>query len=138
MDLDVLGAAVREALGKGRVRLAALDSLAELVFAGRESERFPAYARTLLGIIRAAGASAVITSETTTLGPMTEPTGGLSFLFHNVVLLRYIEQDSEICRAIGVIKMRDSNHAKGLRQYVMSEHGIEVQGTLESLTGILG
>lgn len=138
LNLDVLGSAVREALARGQLRRVALDSLAELVFAARESERFPAYARTLLGIIRAAGASAVITSETTTLGPMAEPTGGLSFLFNNVVFLRYIEQESEIRRAIGVVKMRDSNHERGLHQYVMSEHGIEVQGRLECLTGILG
>ena len=138
LNLDVLGSAVRLALANGGVRRVVLDSLAELVFAARESERFPAYARSLLGIIRAAGASVVVTSETTTLGPMTEPTGGLSFLFHNVVFLRYIEQESEIRRAIGVIKMRDSNHEKGLHQYVVNNHGVEVQGRLDSLTGLLG
>lgn len=138
LNLDVLGSGVRVALAKGGVRRVALDSLAELVFAARETERFPAYARTLLGMIRAAGASSVITSETTTLGPMAEPTGGLSFLFHNVVFLRYIEQESEIRRAVGVVKMRDSNHEKGLRQYVVSGHGVEIQGRLESLTGLLG
>lgn len=138
LNLDVLGSAVRAALASGDVRRVVLDSLAELVFAARESERFPAYARTLLGLIRAAGATVVVTSETTTLGPMTEPTGGLSFLFHNVVFLRYIEQESEIRRAIGVIKMRDSNHEKGLHQYVIGSQGIEVQERLESLTGLLG
>lgn len=138
LTLDVLGSAVREALGSGGVNRVALDSLAEMVFAARESQRFPAYARTLLGLIRAAGASVVITSETSTLGPMTEPSGSLSFLFHNVVFLRYIEQDSEIRRAVGILKMRDSNHEKGLHQYVVNSQGIEIQGRLESLTGLLG
>ena len=55
----------------------------------------------------------MITSETTTLGPVTEPLGGLSFVFHNVVLLRSIELESEIRRAVSVVKMRDSSHAKG-------------------------
>ena len=33
----------------------------------------------------------MVTSETSTLELMTEPVGGRSFLFHNVVLLRYLE-----------------------------------------------
>jgi hypothetical protein len=83
-------------------------------------------------------AAVMITSETTTLGPVTEPLGGLSFLFHKVVLLRYIELESEIRRALSVVKMRDSSHAKDLRQFEVDERGFTVLGKLEGLTGILG
>lgn len=48
LNLDAVGAVVRAELAKGGVRRVVLDSLAELVFAAREAERFPAYARTLL------------------------------------------------------------------------------------------
>ncbi|MGH2734736.1 MAG: RAD55 family ATPase [Actinomycetota bacterium] len=138
LNLDAVGAAVRRELSKGSMRRVAIDSLAELVVTARESERFPAYARSLVGFIRAAGASLVITSETTTLGPISEPAGGLSFLFHNVVLLRYIELGSEVRRAVNVMKMRDSVHEKGLAQYEIDEHGFHVLGPLEGLTGVLG
>ncbi len=137
-DLDVLGAAVRAGIASGLVRRVAIDSLAELVYSAREAERFPAYARTLAGFIRAAGASALITSETATLGPMIEPLGGLSFLFHNVVLLRYIEIESKIGRAVAVVKMRDSDHEKALRQYEIGDTGFVVGERLEGLTGVLG
>ena len=50
----------------------------------------------------------------------------------------YLEQDSEIRRAVGVIKTRDSNHEKGIRQFVVAAHGVEIQGRLDSLTGLLG
>jgi circadian clock protein KaiC len=138
LNLDAVGAVVRAELAKGGVRRTAIDSLAELVFAAREAERFPAYARTLVGFIRAARAAVMITSETTTLGPVMEPLGGLSFLFHNVVLLRYIELESEIRRALSVVKMRDSSHAKDLRQFEVDERGFTVLDKLEGLTGILG
>jgi hypothetical protein len=55
LNLDAVGAVVRAELAKGGVRRVVLDSLPELVFAAREAERFPAYARTLVGFIRAAG-----------------------------------------------------------------------------------
>jgi circadian clock protein KaiC len=138
LNLDAIGAVVRRELTSDSVRRVAVDSLAELVFAAREGDRFPAYARTLVGFIRAAGASSMITSETTTLGPVSEPLGGLSFLFQNVVLLRYLELESEIGRAISVMKMRDSDHAKGVRQYTINEQGFTVMGKLEDVTGLLG
>jgi circadian clock protein KaiC len=138
LDLDVLGNAVRAALADGSVRRVAMDSLAELVLAARESERFPAYARSLAGFLRAGGATSLITSETVTLGPMTAPLGGLSFLFHNIVLLRFVEMDSQFGRAVTVLKMRDSDHEKGLRQYEVTSKGIVVGETLERLTGVLG
>lgn len=138
LDLDVLGAQVRAATADGQVRRIAIDSLAELVFAAREAERFPAYARTLVGFMRAAGATSLITSEIATLGPLAAPLGGLSFLFHNVLLFRYVEMESEMRNAVNVLKMRDSNHEKGLRQYDIDAGGLAVGDKLEGLTGVLG
>ena len=138
LDLDTIAAAVRRELTRGSVRRVVIDSLAELVFAAREADRFPAYSRSLVGWIRAAGASVVITSETTTLGPMTEPIGGLSFLFHNVILLRYLEIGSELRRALNIIKMRTSNHDKGVFEYVIDGQGLTIKDRLEGVTGVLG
>jgi circadian clock protein KaiC len=138
LDLDVLGAAVRAATADGAIRRIAIDSLAELVFAAREGERFPAYARTLVGFMRGCGATSMITSEIATLGPLAAPLGGLSFLFHNVVLLRYVEMESRMGRAVNVLKMRDSVHEKGLREYEVGSDGLTVGERLEGLTGVLG
>jgi circadian clock protein KaiC len=139
LNLDMLGAAVRAGLADGPVSRVVIDSLAELVFAAREVARFPAYARTVAGFIRSAGATSLITSEVATMGPIArEPIGGLSFLFHNVILLRYIEIESELRRAVAVLKMRDSDHEKGLRQIDIDAQGLRVMDRLEGLTGVLG
>jgi circadian clock protein KaiC len=138
LDLDTIGAAVRAELADDSLRRVAIDSLGELVFASRETERFPAFARALTGSIRAGGASSLITSETTMLGPTAEPLAHLSFLFHNVILVRYIEIESESRRAISILKMRDSNHAKGIWEFAIDEHGFAIGDKLEGLTGLLG
>jgi len=138
LNLDMLGTAVRAGVADGRTQRVAIDSLAELVFAAREAERFPAYARTLAGFVRAGGASLIITSEIATLGPMAEPVGGLSFLFHNVVLLRYIEIASELRRAVSILKMRDSDHERGVREFEIDAEGVRVMERLEGVTGVLG
>lgn len=138
LDLDYIAGVVREELAKAPLHRMVIDSLAEMVVAARESERFSAYARSLLDSLRAGGVSVMTTSETSSLGPTTELIGGLSFLYHNVVLLRYIEQDSEVGRAVAIVKMRDSNHHKGLWAFTITERGFEVQDKVEGVTGLLG
>ncbi len=138
LDLDVLASSVRADLAKASVSRIVIDSLAELVFAAREWERFPAYMRSLVGLIRAAGSSSLVTSETTAYGLTPQSRDVLMFLFDNVVDLRYIEERSGVGRALNVLKMRNSRHEMTLNSYAISDRGIAVGGTLEGVTGRLG
>ena len=138
LDLDKVAAAMREELAGGDVRRVAVDSLGELVFAARELERLPAFARALAGFIRGGGASALITSDTPTTSTVVDPLAGLSFLFHNIVLLRYVEIESETRRSISIFKMRGSDHAKGVWQCEVGEHGLTVDAQLSGVSGALG
>jgi circadian clock protein KaiC len=138
LDLDMLASGIRGALADGNIRRVVIDSLAEMAYAARESERFPAYARSLTGLIRAAGASLVITSETTTLGPSPEPVSGVMFLFHNVILMRYIELNSASGRALNIVKMRNSNHNKAVYQFDIGDDGMAIGSKLEGVSGVLG
>ena len=138
LDLDLLAARIRDDFATGSVHRVVIDSLAEMVFACRESERFPAYARSLTGLIRAAGATLMITSETTTLGPSAEPVGGVVFLFHNVILLRYIEISSATGRVVTIVKMRNSDHSKDVYRVTIDALGLAVGAPMEGVTGVLG
>jgi len=138
LDLDKVAAAMRAELANGDVRRVAVDSLGELVFAARELDRLPAFARALAGFIRAGGASALITSDTPTTSAIVDPLGGLSFLFHNIVLLRYIEIESETRRSLSIFKMRGSDHAKGVWQCEVGEQGLSVSEQLIGVSGALG
>jgi circadian clock protein KaiC len=138
LDLDVLAAVIRQEMASGQVSRVVIDSLAEMVFAARESERFPAYMRRLIGLIRAAGASLLVTSETTSLGPAKESLSGIVFLFHDVIQLRYIERNSHVGRALNVVKMRNSDHETGIYLCAITAEGLQIGEPLEGVTGILG
>ncbi|GIE89850.1 ATPase domain-containing protein [Actinoplanes regularis] len=137
LDLDVLASVMRHRLADRTTSRVVIDSLAEMAYAARESERFPAYLRSLVAVVRAAGASLWVTSETTTFGPMKDPVVGLMFLFHNVVHIRYIEHCAEIGRTINVLKMRGSRHDQGIYECDITG-GISVGGRLQRTTGMLG
>jgi circadian clock protein KaiC len=63
--------------------------------------------------------------------------GGLSFLVDAVILMRYVEIDSAMQRAILVLKMRGSTHAKEIRRYVIGTGGLTVLDTFEGHEGLL-
>ncbi|WP_435827270.1 RAD55 family ATPase [Actinoplanes philippinensis] len=138
LDLDVLASVIRHRLADGTTTRVVIDSLAEMAYAAREADRFPAYLRSLAGTVCSAGASLWVTGETTTFGPMADPLVGLMFLFHNVVQIRYIEHCSETGRAINVLKMRNSRHDNGTYACHITGDGVTLGGRLQQLTGLLG
>ena len=63
--------------------------------------------------------------------------GGLSFLVDTIILLRYVEIESAMQRAIAVLKMRGSDHAKEIRRYEIGPGGLAIQGMFEGRAGLL-
>ncbi len=138
LDLDILASAIRSELAEHAGGRVVLDSIAELVFAARETERFPAFMRSLVGLIRAAGSSAVVTRETASYGIADKALDRLMFLFDNIVDLRYVEQESQIGRALSVLKMRNSSHETTLVSFTIADRGITIGEKLQGVTGRLG
>lgn len=137
LDLDEVGALIRDELARGEVKRVVVDSLAELAFAARETERLPAYIWALGGFVRAAGGTTIFTNEMAALGRGAD-LGGLSFIFNNVFFLRYIEIQSELRRGLNVLKMRQSGHEKGLISFGIDGDGITFGDRIEGLSGMLG
>jgi circadian clock protein KaiC len=138
LDLDVLATAVRSELRAHATSRIVIDSLSGLARAAREDERFPAYMRSLVGLVRAAGSSLLITSEPSAHGLSANALDELLFLFDNLIDLRYIEDGSRVGRAVHVAKMRNSWHEMTLNGVTITDRGLVVGNELESVTGRLG
>jgi circadian clock protein KaiC len=61
----------------------------------------------------------------------------LPFVVDTVILLRYVEIDSAMQRAITVIKMRGSTHQKEIRSFYIQPGGIKVGEPFEGREGLL-
>lgn len=61
----------------------------------------------------------------------------LPFLVDAVLLLRYVEVDSAIQRAIAIMKMRGSNHQKQIRRFTIQPGGLEIGEPFTGRAGIL-
>lgn len=137
LGLDIVAAEIHQAAANIGARRVVIDSIAELSHAA-DGPRFPDYLWSLVGALRTNGASVVLTSETEAFfGPAFELARGLSFVADNVVLLRYAELESEIRRALVVVKMRDSDHVKSLVEFEITNKGPLVKGKFSGLAGVL-
>jgi circadian clock protein KaiC len=136
VNLDEVGALVRDEL-RGGVKRVVVDSLAELAFAAHDTDRLPGYVWALAGFIRAAGGTTIFTNELAALGG-AETVGGLSFLFDDVLLLRYIEIGSEVHRALSVFKMRQSDHDRALSEFEIGAEGMVLGERIRDVSGVLG
>jgi circadian clock protein KaiC len=137
VDLDQVGTFVRTQLERGDIKRVVVDSLAELEFAARETDRLPGYVWALGGFVRAAGGTTMFTNEMAALGSGND-LGGLSFIFNNVFFMRYVEIDSSLRRGLSVLKMRQSSHENGLLEFEIGQDGVEFGETFVGVTGMLG
>jgi len=63
--------------------------------------------------------------------------GGLSFIVDAIIMMRYVEIESAMQRAIVVLKMRGSNHVKDIRCYEIGTGGLTILDTFEGRQGLL-
>jgi circadian clock protein KaiC len=61
----------------------------------------------------------------------------LPFVVDSVVLMRYIEVDSAMSRALTILKMRGSNHEKDIRPYQIKKGGLKLMPPFKDIQGLL-
>jgi circadian clock protein KaiC len=61
----------------------------------------------------------------------------LSTIADAIIALRYFDLDSEVRRAILVLKVRGSRHASEMHEYEILDTGLSVKGPIEGIRGIL-
>ncbi len=83
------------------------------------------------------GMTALLLGEESRADYDRQERGRLLFVVDTIILLRYIEIDSAIQRAILVLKMRGSEHTKEIRRYEIQTGGLKITGVFKGREAIL-
>jgi circadian clock protein KaiC len=103
----------------------AIDSLGDLRASAGEEVRFREYIYSLLQRLSRANISIVMTQEVPDLFGVTRLSEfGISHLSDNVILLQFLRGDSQLKRALTILKSRGSAHEPSPRQYEITAKGI--------------
>lgn len=62
---------------------------------------------------------------------------GMSFLVDCMIVLKFVEINSSMKKALAIIKMRGSDHDKRLREYEITSHGLRVAAPFSGYEGII-
>ena len=102
-----------------------IDSLGDLRVAAGDELRLREYIYSLLQRCTRAGTSVMMTQEVPDLFGITRLSEyGISHMCDNVVLLQYLRGDSQLKRAITVLKTRASAHQRDVRQFDITADGL--------------
>ncbi|MBC8457545.1 MAG: AAA family ATPase [Deltaproteobacteria bacterium] len=127
MGVDEHAATIKETINQMKAKRIVIDSLKDIEIATPDKVRYKDYIYSLVNFFRAEGVTSLVTNEISELfGAFVMSEYGISFISDNVILLRYVEIESRISRAISVLKMRGSNHAKDVREFRISAEGMEI------------
>lgn len=120
---------VLEAAEREGARRLMVDSLGDLAFAAPDPVRFREYVYSFVQRCSVQGISVYMTMEVPDLFHLTRLSEwGVSNMSDNVVLLQYLRGESQIKRAVTVLKTRASMHEPEIRQYRITGNGVEVGG----------
>jgi circadian clock protein KaiC len=102
-----------------------IDSLGDLRASSSDEQRFLEYVYSILQRFARAHVSALFTQEVPELFGITRISEyGISRLSDNVLLLQFLRGDSEIKRAMTVLKTRGSAHQQQIREFEITPAGI--------------
>ena len=119
-------------------RRVVLDSVTSMALGVVSPRRFRELVYALTKHVRAAGVTLLMTMEVPELLGTARLTGhGISSIADNVIVLRYVEVQASLGRAVLVLKARGTGHTTELRRFVIDDHGAHVGTQFKDLRGVL-
>ena len=119
-------------------RRAVLDNMAHFERLTSDAVELRHTYNTLVNALKREGTTSLLLDEADRfLGPQSRYRGALPFLVDAVLLMRYVEVDSTMQRAIAILKMRGSSHAREIRGFSIRSGGIQVGEPFKGHEGIL-
>jgi circadian clock protein KaiC len=132
-DLDGHIAELVEGMGAKRILV---DSVSHFERLTEDPQTLRRIETDLVHALKREGLTSILLKENPhVLGGWDRGDNRVAFIADALVLLRYIELESEIKRGVVVLKLRGSDHDKEIRQYTIKPGGLEVG---EVFTGVAG
>ena len=137
-DLEQVGGRIESMVQEIGAKRILVDSLSHFERLSKDPAHLRSIVYGFVNALKREGLTAILTRESVALlGEAGGTDDALAFLVDSYVLLRYVEIESTIHKALLVLKMRGSNHDKGIREYEITPRGIEVRAPFEGREGIM-
>jgi circadian clock protein KaiC len=115
-----------------------IDSISHLERLADDPVRLREIAFTFINALLRHGLTAVVTQEDPDItGDMSASQYGISYLVDMVIILRYVEMDSSVSKALLILKQRASAHDKSIREFRITDNGMVIEEPFTDREGVL-
>jgi circadian clock protein KaiC len=137
--LDQMAEQLLKAVQQQQTQRLFIDGLNGMAQAADYPERIGRFFTALTNELRARGVTTIFSVELRELvGPSLHmPTMEVSASSENILFLRYVELRSQLYRLISIIKVREGDYDPAIREFKISDQGIDVASTFASAEAIL-
>lgn len=138
-DLENVGGIIETQIAKMGVRRILVDSITHFDRITQNPTELRTVEYGFINSLKREGLTSMLTKESSALlGEAPEGDSEIAFVVDSYSILRYVEINSAISKAVLVLKMRGSNHAKDIRQYeINAQNGFQLKSKFEGQEGIL-
>lgn len=120
----------------GDIRRVVLDSITHFTRLTDDSVELRTIYNSVTNSLKREGVTSLLLGEEGRVPSPRFEKGSLSYVVDGIILLRYVEVESTIQRAIAILKMRGSDHAKEIRRFEIKD-GLVITDAFEGREGIL-
>ncbi|QVM99208.1 serine/threonine protein kinase [Pseudomonas sp. B21-012] len=137
--LDDVGMRLLRLVEQHSIKRVLIDSLGAFTRLASNPTRLNEFFRALTGELRARDVSVLATWEMRDIfgSEINAPAPDLSSIVDNLLLMRFVEMDSELKRLLSILKVRDSYYDPALLELIISDHGIDLQKAFTQATGVM-
>jgi circadian clock protein KaiC len=128
---------INSAIRDMNVKRAVVDSITHFQTLTQDPVDLRKHYNHLINGLRREGITSLLLSEDSRPDFMRGDRGRLAFIADTVILLRYVEIDSIMQRAVAVLKTRGSNHDSLIRRFEIQRNGVTVSEAFEGRQGLL-
>ena len=137
--LDGYGQTLIEAVQRRKVKRLFIDGLSAFRSGAVDPSRIGNFFSALSNELRVRGVTTLYSLEVPNiLGPAVNvPVDDASSLAENMILLRFVERGSRLHRLVSILKTRDSNFVPSLYEFDLTDTGMVIHDTAESVDRLL-
>lgn len=101
-------------------------------------DRMPRFLSALCNQLRTSDVTALVSEELALFRPQIDmPNPELANVVETVLLLRYVELRSQLYRLVSIMKMRESRYDTSIREFKITDEGLDVATSFQSAENIL-
>jgi len=132
LDVDKHAFEIMDMVRENKVERFVIDSISSFESSVCDLQKYKDYLWSIGQQIKRQNITTIFTALNEGLfSPMVVTKAQISLMADNIIILRYVENNSSVKKVLGILKARGINHNKDLREYEITPNGINILEKLD-------